>query len=108
MPIHQIETTEGNGVLIRVNIRNRDYHTTVEAIKQQLCYFKTAYIQIEGDNTNYLEKKIFENELFSWSEIYPSNEMHINFGGVHYPIDWNILKINKLGFFPVRFRQISP
>jgi len=96
LPLHELPIEEDNGVLIRIPISYRDRYTTIEAIKEQLCYFKTACIQIEGDNTNYLEKKIFENDLFSWSEVYPSNEMHINFGGVHYPIDWNILKINKI------------
>lgn len=32
--------------------------------------------------------------------------MHINFGGVHYPIDWDILKINKL-FIPIGIK-IAP
>lgn len=99
-------TTEQNGVLIRVNIERKQYSETVNAIKEQLCYFKTAYIQIENDGFDYLNAKIFENELFSWSEIYPSKEMHINFGGVHYPIDWDILKINKL-FIPIGIK-IAP
>lgn len=96
LSIHKIDTIEENGVCIKIPIDRFDYNTTVTAIKEQLCYFPTAHIQIQGDSTNYLEKKIFENELFSWSEVYPSDEMHINFGGVHYSIDWNILKIKKL------------
>ena len=96
LPLHELPTEEGNGVLIRIPISYRDRYTAIEAIKEQLCYFKTACIQIQGDDTNYLEKRIYENDLFSWSEVYPSNEMHINFGGVHYAIDWDILKIKKI------------
>lgn len=95
-PLHEIKTEEKDGVLIRINLQNHQYSETVEAIKEQLCYFPTAYIKIDGNSFDFLNAKIFENELFSWSEIYPSQEMHINFGGVHYPIDWGILKINKL------------
>ena len=104
--LQETPTNKDNGVLIKIPISYNNRYETIEAIKEQLSYFKTAYIQIEGDNTNYLEKKIYENDLFSWSEIYPSNEMHSNFGGVHYPIDWQILKISKIDL-PVGIK-ISP
>ncbi len=94
--IYEKETTEGNGVLIRVGIDRYDYGDVLEAINEQLCYFPTAYINVEGSSKDYLNYKIFDNELFSWSEMYPSREMHINFGGVHYPIDWGLLKINRI------------
>ena len=94
--VYERPTTEVNGVKIKVPVNRYDYSEFVKAIKQQLCYFPTVAIQIEGDSFNYLEAKIFENDLFSWSEIYPSNEMHINFGGVHYPIDWDLIKISKI------------
>lgn len=94
--IYEKDVVEPNGVKIKVPVSRWDFNDFVKAIKQQLCYFPTAAIEIENDGFNYLEAKIFENELFSWSEIYPSSEMHINFGGVHYPIDWDLMKMSKI------------
>lgn len=94
--IYEKETTESNGVLVRTVVGRWDYSEARNAIKEQLCYFPIAFIQIEGDNFNYNEAKIFENDLFSWSEIYPDRELHINFGKVRYPIDFKILKINPI------------
>jgi hypothetical protein len=94
--IYEKDTTEENGVIIKVNIDRYDWADCKNAIREQLCYFPTVHIQIENDSFNYLEAKIFENDLFSWSEVYPDNKMHINFGGVRYPLDFEILKIPSI------------
>lgn len=94
--IYEKVTEKENGVLIKLTIDRWDYTDAKNAIREQLCYFKTACIEIDGDSFDYVNARIFENDLFSWSEMYPSGEMHINFGGVHYPIDWALLKIPTL------------
>ena len=96
LSIHNKETDLPNGVIVSIQIKNWDYNSVREAIKKQLCYFPTAVIQIENDSFDYLNAKIYENELFRWSEMYPSSEMHISFGHCHYPIDWELLGINKI------------
>ena len=93
--IYEKATEEGNGVIIKVPVDQYDYSEFSEAIRQQLCYFPTAFIDI-GGNTSYANMKIFENELFRWSEMYPSNDMYISFGNVRYEISWDILKIPKI------------
>ena len=96
LPIYSKETNLPNGVIVSIQIKNWDYSSVREAIKKQLCYFPTAIIQIENDYFDYLNAKIYENDLFKWSEMYPSDEMHISFGHCHYPIDWELLNINKI------------
>ena len=96
LPIYSKETDLPNGVIVSIQIKNWDYKSVREAIKKQLCYFPTAIIQIENDYFDYLNAKIYENDLFKWSEMYPSDEMHISFGHCHYPIDWELLNINKI------------
>lgn len=85
-----------NGVTIKIPVKYYDYSDFRHAIREQLCYFPTAAIFVEGDNFNYLGTKIYENELFRWSEMYPSNQMHISFGNVHYEMDFKLLGISSI------------
>ena len=94
--IYTKETFEPNGVIVKINVDKYDFRDFKDAIKEQLCYFPTCYIQIEGDTFDYLNAKIYENELFKWSEIYPDNEMHIAFGVCRYPIDWKVMDMNPI------------
>lgn len=94
--IYTKETFEPNGVIVKINVDKYDFRDFKDAIKEQLCYFPTCYIQIEGDTFDYLNAKIYENELFKWSEIYPDNEMHIAFGVCRYPIDWKVMDISPI------------
>lgn len=94
--IYAKETSEPNGVIVKINVDKYDFRDFKDAIKEQLCYFPTCYIQIEGDTFDYLNAKIYENELFKWSEIYPDNEMHIAFGVCRYPIDWKVMDMNPI------------
>lgn len=92
--IYTKNTEEINGVIVRVPLKNSsDKALFTKAINKQLCYFPTALISIENESFDYANAKLFENELFSWSEMYPSDLLHINFGGVHYPIEYDILEI---------------
>lgn len=80
-----------------------DYSEFRNAIREQLCYFPTAAIFIENDSFDYLSAKLFENDLFIWSEMYPSSEMHISFGNVHYEIDFNLLGISPI-YLPIAIK----
>lgn len=96
LKIYEKETDKPNGVIVKVKINRWDESKFKEACFEQLCYFPTVIFQFEGDNTDYLSKKVFETDLFKWSELYPSNELHISLGLTHYEIDWRILGINKI------------
>lgn len=98
--IYTKDTEMENGVVVKIPVDRYDYNDYKEAIKSQLCYFPTAHIQIEGDNFDYNNAKIFENELFIWSEIHSEREMHISFNNCNYPIDWKLLKISPI-YVPV-------
>lgn len=96
LKIYEKETDKPNGVIVKVKINRWDESEFKEACFEQLCYFPTVIFQFEGDNTNYLSKKVFETDLFKWSELYPSNELHISLGLTHYEIDWKVLGISKI------------
>lgn len=88
-------TEQPNGVIVKVNINRWDYSRVKNAIKEQLCYFPTCYFEIEGE-PDFNNFKIYENDLFRWSSLYPDNELHIAFGNCRYPIDWKLLKIKEI------------
>ena len=94
--IYTKDTTEPNGVTVKVPVNRYDFHNFQEAIKSQLCYFPTAFIDIDGDTFDYNSSRIFENDLFIWSEMFPNNEMHISFNNCVYPIDWELLGESKI------------
>ena len=85
-----------DGVIVRLDINNYNYRETVIDIKTQLCYFPNVLIKLPNETIDFNSFKIYENELFSCSELYPLNELHINFGNVYYPIDWSILKLKPI------------
>jgi len=89
------ETSEPNGVIIKTTFYKYQLNKYINAIKEQTCYFNTCIYDIP-DYSNLNDCKIYENDLFRWSEMYPSNEMHISFGPCHYPIEWKILGIEKI------------
>jgi len=101
--IYEKPTTESNGVTIKVPVDRYDFSSFKEAIKTQLCYFPTALIQIEGDTFDYKNAKLFENDLFIWSEINPEEKLHISFNNCNYPIDWDVLKTDKI-YLPVAIK----
>lgn len=96
LKIYEKETDKPNGVIVKVKINRWDESEFKQACFEQLCYFPTVIFQFEGDNTDYLSKKVFETDLFKWSELYPSNELHISLGLTHYEIDWKVLGISKI------------
>lgn len=80
-------TEDHNGTEIKIYIKNyQDKRLFINALKSQLCYFDNVYFDnCEIDN----EYHIYETDLFKFRNIGSySDEMHICFGKVSYPIDW--------------------
>jgi hypothetical protein len=100
--LYSDSTDKENGVIVKVPIDYYDFNDFVYGIKTQLCYFPTANIDILGD-TSYNNSKIFENDIMIWSELNPISELRICFNGCNYPIDWSLLKINKI-YVPVAIK----
>jgi hypothetical protein len=100
--LSKTQTTEPNGVVVRIPVDRWDFTKFTDAIKEQLAYFPSCYYQIE-DNFDYNNIKIFENDLFKWSEMYSDNELHIAFGVCRYSIDWKLLGISPI-YLPVAIK----
>lgn len=95
--IYKKETTEINGTKVTIPLKKGDETSFKNAVKVQLCYFKGVYI-------NYLtsQKEIKEYNNFSVAENPPSTSIHINMGGVYYPIDFT-----KVTNFDIRMVDIA-
>lgn len=81
------ETDEKNGTEVKIPIKNfNDRMKFIQALKNQLCYFDNVYfIGCDIDN----DYKIYETDLFKYrNKGQYSDYMHICFGKVSYPIDW--------------------
>lgn len=89
------ETTERNGAKIIVAINYYDVRDFSYKIREQLSYFRNVYIidEYEAFDNSY---KIYENELFKWSEMQSDESMHICLDQVYYPLDFKKLKINPI------------
>jgi hypothetical protein len=101
--VYEKPTTLGNGVTTRVTLKSgwNEFTNFDAAIKKQLCYFPNIDFKVEGQTLN--NYKVFRNDLFEWSSLYPSTEMHISLGGVNYPIDWDSIGMNRISV-PVAIR----
>lgn len=88
----QEETTEHNGTEIKIIIKNfNDKTRFINELKSQLCYFDNVVFKGCGISNDY---RIYETDLFKYKNMNQySDEMHICFGKVAYPIDWNQLGI---------------
>lgn len=100
--LYEKETTEPNGVKILINIDNYDISNFSSKIKEQLSYFSNIYVFDEYDKFNN-EAKIFENELFKWSENQDDDKMHVCLGEVYYPLDFKKLGINDI-YLPIALK----
>lgn len=91
----QVDTIEPNGVKMVIAVNNYDRGTFSQKIRQQLAYFSNTYITDEYSrfNNGY---KIYENDLFKWSEISGDSKMHICLGEVYYPMDFSKLGIKDI------------
>lgn len=90
-------TTEPNGTTIRIEIKEEDTYKVHRECKNQLVYFDNVYVTNElyfYDNTF----KIYEAEHFKLrNKDFPfGEEMHLCIGQVAYPINWNVLGIERV------------
>jgi|LakMenE18May11ns_1017448.scaffolds.fasta_scaffold9958435_3 hypothetical protein len=93
--LYEIPTTEPNGVKMILDVNWEDRSEFSRKMRTQLVYFANVFIDDEYskfDNTY----KIYQNELFSYSSICSDKKLHINFGGVYYPLDFNALEIDDI------------
>lgn len=84
------ETDDRNGTEIKIYIKStNDEYKFKEALQEQLCYFDNVYfVNWDIDNHYY----IYETDLYKYRNTSQySDEMHICFGTVPYPIDWKII-----------------
>ena len=90
-----IPTSERNGTEIKIVIDGySDEEKFRQALKSQLCYFDNVYFQDWGIDNEY---KIYEKNLFRYrNKNQYSNEMHILFGKVAYPIDWEAIGLERI------------
>lgn len=90
-------TTEGNGTTIRVAIQEGDEYKVYQECVSQLVYFNNVYVKNE---IHYYDNsfKIYESEYFKLrNKDFPyGNEMHICLGQVAYPINWTVLKLERV------------
>lgn len=95
--IMEENTSECNGTTIRVEIKDGDLFKVHTESVRQLVYFNNVYVknEIYYYNNNF---KIYESEDFKLrNNDFPyGNEMHIVLGQVAYPINWNVLGINRI------------
>lgn len=90
-----LPTDKKNGTTIKIVMGTYSDQMKFEReVKLQLCYFDNVYF--EGWNINN-EYTIYEKKYFRYRSDYQySNEMHLLLGKVAYPIDWEILEINRI------------
>ncbi len=89
-------TEQRNGTEVRIYIKNwNDRQRFISELKGQLCYFDNVWFEGCDIDNDY---KIFETDLFKFrTKDQYSELMHICFGKVSYPIDWE-----QLGISPVK------
>lgn len=93
--LYEKDTNLPNGVTIKTQFHRNDYHNYIKAIKQETCYFSNCYYEVEG-YPELNQCKIYENDLFRWSDMYPRRTLHVSFGPCHYNIEWDILGIERI------------
>lgn len=107
-----IDTDLPNGTTIEIDIKDGDLLKFENAVKSETCYFDNVYYtsnwQIEN---NY---KLYEGETFKYRNTYQySDYMHIIFGKVAYPIDYEKLEIKPVKIpvgvkFEIGELQVTP
>jgi hypothetical protein len=91
--IYSNPTTERDGVKIIIPIKSWDQHDFRRKIKEQLCYFKDIYFDVEGIDNNFT---IHRSELYQFSEMCDKDQMHVCLDDVYYPLDFS-----KVGIDPI-------
>lgn len=98
--LYEKETTEGNGVKMILDVDSA--YSFSQKIREQLSYFSNVYI-VDNYSTFDNNFKIYENELFKWSECQSDKKLHIALGEVYYPLDFQKLGIEEI-YLPVAIK----
>ena len=85
-------TDKPNGVKIIIAIKGWDQSEFSSKIREQLCYFSNIFVTDDYNRFNN-DFKIYENDIFKWSEVAGDNKLHMCLGEVYYPIDFKRLGI---------------
>lgn len=98
-PLHEQLTDQPNGVKMVIDVQSHDVYDFSLKIREQLAYFSNTYImdQRKPFDNGY---KIYENDLFKWSEMTDVKKMHLCLGEVYYPMDFEKLGIGDI-YIPV-------
>lgn len=93
--LNEEETEEKNGTEIRIYLKSdRDVYKFKDELKKQLCYFDNVYFDGWDIDNDYV---IYESELFKYrNQDQYSDTMHIVFGKVSYPIDWEEIEMERI------------
>ena len=101
--LHEVPTTEGNGVKIIIPVRYQDAYQFRKKIKEQLCYFESVYFDVPEDSTITNDFVISRHTHFQFSEMSTDDKVHICLDNVYYPLDFEKLGIDRIDF-PVGLR----
>lgn len=107
-----VETTERDGTIIEVDIKENDLYLFKEKIKKETCYFDNVYYGSICDIDN--DYKIYEGKYFKYRNTFQySEEMHILLGNVAYPIDFKQIGIKPIKIpvgvkFEIGELQVTP
>jgi len=99
--IYKKETTEENGVTIRIKIK--DWYEKEEfkrKAREKLSFYDEIILILEG---RLQQNTIYRNDLFQWSSMFHTYEMTFSLKDVLYDIDWNQLEIPKINI-PLNIR----
>lgn len=101
--IRQVKTTEPNGVIVTVILKNeyRELETCKAKIHTQLSYLDNVWFDIpDFDNTI----PIYRSEHFQYKGgNHQFSEMHISLKNIYYKIDWDKLGIKSIDI-PIALR----
>jgi hypothetical protein len=101
--LHEVPTTEINGVKIIIPVRYQDAYQFRKKIKEQLCYFESVYFDVPEDSTITNDFVISRHTHFQFSEMSTDDRVHICLDNVYYPLDFEKLGIDRIDF-PVGLR----
>jgi hypothetical protein len=101
--LHEVPTTEGNGVKIIIPVRYQDAYQFRKKIKEQLCYFESVYFDVPDDNSITNDFVISRHTHFQFSEMSTDDKLHICLDNVYYPLDFEKVGIDRIDF-PVALR----
>lgn len=81
-------TDEKCGTTVKMYIKWEDVSLFKQEAREQLLYFKRVFFDIDGFDNDY---KIFETDLFMYSDTEALSQVHAVLGVVAYPIDFKTI-----------------